>query len=87
MRLGTALRVAIYDKAGPTTLVELNENQNQQAQHRLIKATYLLQSFDKDIYNVERSILKLVPLPQLSHQVFHEKNHQYFGEVTCVRLF
>ena len=30
MRLGTALKVYIYDRAGPKALVELNENQNQQ---------------------------------------------------------
>ena len=54
MKLGTALRVAIYDKASPVTLVELHESQNMQSQHKLIVAENLLQNFHKDFYNIQR---------------------------------
>ena len=42
IKLGNALRVAIYDVAGPVTLVELNENHNQKETHRLNVAQNLL---------------------------------------------
>ena len=87
MKLGTALRVAIYDKASPVTLVELHESQNMQSQHKLIVAENLLQNFHKDFYNIQRQIVNFCELPQISHQLYKEQNHAYYGQVTCIKLF
>lgn len=53
----------------------------------MIKAANLLTCYDKDFYDISWQIFNLSELPQVSHQLFEERAHAYFGQINCVRLF
>ena len=87
VKMSTAFRVMILDRANPVALVGLHEESGQLTCNNLTKAANLLTCYDKDFYNISRQILEFSEVPQLSRQLFEERGHAYFGNVNCVKLF
>ena len=67
IKISTAFRVMVLDRADPIALVGLHEEQIQQTQHTLIKAANLLTCYEKDFYDIKRQILEFMEVPQMSH--------------------
>lgn len=54
IKLGTAIKMSLYDKAGPMTLVELNERMNSENYiHNAIQKASRLLSLEPGFYNVK----------------------------------
>ena len=68
-------------------LVELNERQSQHSSDKKIEEANQLLSFDKEFYNVKKELFGYTEFQQISRTLYEETTHQYYGVVSCVRMF
>ena len=44
-------------------------------------------SFDKDFYNVKKELLLYSQFTHISQSLYEDKEHPYFGVVSCINMF
>ena len=79
--------MGVNHKLGPVALVEINERQSQHAPEKMIEAASQLLSFEKEFYNVKKELFTFSHFQQISKMLYEETQHQYYGVVSCVRMF
>ena len=77
----------MYRNADIVTLIELNERQSDTIPEKLIEQASQLFSFDKDFYNVKKELLLYSHFQQISQSLYEDKEHPYFGVVSCINMF
>ena len=86
-KMAEQARAAAFEKMTPVALVELHERQSQHTPEKMIEAASQLLSFDKEFYNVKKELFNYSHFQAISQSLYEETSHQYYGLVSCIRMF